>query len=164
MRGRLLQNLVAAPQFEVLLLGDASDRRARWSQGPDAGRCPLGLAQPSTVHPDVSATDRIAAHCGRVFTHMGTSARCYLGSELRRTRYGLEARSAVRGSSSTNVKRRRDERMMRRWGAAGILRAVKGFPRLQGNTAMPRLATALRARDRQLGLVAAQHYRQVAFT
>ena len=40
----------------------------------------------------------------------------------------------------------------RSWVAAGVLEAVKGFRRLKGCGDMPRLVTALRARDQQLGL------------
>lgn len=53
-----------------------------------------------------------------------------------------------------NVKRWRGGQMMLRWVAAGVLEAVKGFRRLKGCTDMPRLVTALRARDQRLGLVA----------
>jgi transposase-like protein len=52
-----------------------------------------------------------------------------------------------------NVKRWRGGHMMLRWVAAGMLEAVKGFRRLKGCGDMPRLVTALRLRDQQLGLV-----------
>ena len=52
--------------------------------------------------------------------------------------------------------------MMLRWVAAGILEAVKGFRRLKGYADMPTLVNALRARDRQLGLLNAEENRQVA--
>ena len=42
--------------------------------------------------------------------------------------------------------------MMLRWVAAGVLEAVKGFRRLKGCGDMPRLVSALRARDQRLGL------------
>jgi putative transposase len=45
--------------------------------------------------------------------------------------------------------------MVVRWVAAGVLEAVKGFRRLKGHKAMPQLVAALRARDQQLGIVAA---------
>ncbi|HEY5546927.1 MAG TPA: IS256 family transposase [Gemmatimonadaceae bacterium] len=61
-----------------------------------------------------------------------------------------------------NVKRWRGGQMMLRWVAAGVLEAVKGFRRLKGYADMPTLVAALRARDRQLGLVAAQNERQIA--
>jgi putative transposase len=61
-----------------------------------------------------------------------------------------------------NVKRWRGGQMMLRWVAAGILEAVKGFRRLKGYADMPTLVSALRARDRQLGLVAAEEERQIA--
>ena len=51
---------------------------------------------------------------------------------------------------------------MLRWVAAGILEAAKGFRRLQGYADMPTLVNALRARDRQLGLITADGDRQVA--
>jgi len=54
-----------------------------------------------------------------------------------------------------NVKRWRSGQMMVRWVAAGVLEAVKGFRRLKGHGDMPRLVTALRARDQQLGLAVA---------
>jgi putative transposase len=52
-----------------------------------------------------------------------------------------------------NVKRWRGGQMVLRWVAAGVLEAVKGFRRLKGHQEMPKLITALRARDQQLGLV-----------
>jgi transposase-like protein len=61
-----------------------------------------------------------------------------------------------------NVKRWRGGQMMLRWVAAGLLEAVKGFRRLKGYADMPSLVSALRGRDRQLGLVAAEGDRQVA--
>ncbi len=61
-----------------------------------------------------------------------------------------------------NVKRWRGGQMMLRWVAAGVLEAVKGFRRLKGYADMPTLVSALRARDRQLGLVSPEGNRQVA--
>ena len=55
-----------------------------------------------------------------------------------------------------NVKRWRSGKMIVRWVAVGILEAVKGFRRLKGCADMPKLVTALRARDQQLGLVIAE--------
>jgi hypothetical protein len=52
--------------------------------------------------------------------------------------------------------------MMLRWVPAGVLEAVKGFRRLKGDADMPLLVAALRARDRQLGLVSALEDRQIA--
>jgi len=52
-----------------------------------------------------------------------------------------------------NVKRWRGGQMVLRWVAAGVLEAVKGFRRVKGHKEMPKLVTALRARDQQLGLV-----------
>ena len=61
-----------------------------------------------------------------------------------------------------NVKRWRSGQMRLRWVAAGVLEAVKGFRRVKGYADMPMLIAALRARDRQLGLVAASEERQIA--
>ena len=55
-------------------------------------------------------------------------------------------------TTSRDVKRWRGGQMMLRWVAAGVLEAVKGFRRLKGCGDMPRLVTALRARDQRLGL------------
>jgi transposase-like protein len=65
-------------------------------------------------------------------------------------------------SVKRNVKRWRGGQMMLRWVAAGILEAAKGFRRLKGYADMPTLVNALRARDRQLGLITADGDRQVA--
>ncbi|HEY7791467.1 MAG TPA: hypothetical protein VIC33_13190 [Vicinamibacterales bacterium] len=61
-----------------------------------------------------------------------------------------------------NVKRWRGGQMMLRWFAAGGLEVVKGFRRLKGYADMPTLVSALRARDRQLGLATTAGDRQVA--
>jgi hypothetical protein len=61
-----------------------------------------------------------------------------------------------------NVKLWRGGQMMLRWVAAGVLEAVKGFRRVKGYADMPTLVSALRARDRQLGLLKAEQDRQVA--
>src|SRR5215510_6400332 len=65
-------------------------------------------------------------------------------------------------SVKRNVKRWRGGQMMLRWVAAGILEAVKGFRRLKGYADMPTLVSALRARDRRLGLATTEGDRQVA--
>jgi putative transposase len=65
-------------------------------------------------------------------------------------------------SVKRNVKRWRGGQMMLRWVAAGILEAAKGFRRLKGYADMPTLVNALRARDRQPGLITADGDRQVA--
>ena len=61
-----------------------------------------------------------------------------------------------------NVKRWRSGQLMLRWVAAGVLEAVKGFRRVKGYADMPTLVAALRARDRQLGLIPASEERQIA--
>ena len=50
------------------------------------------------------------------------------------------------------VKRWRGGTMLLRWVTAGILEAERGFRRLKGAKDLPQLVTALRHRDRQLGL------------
>ena len=61
-----------------------------------------------------------------------------------------------------NVKRWRSGRMVLRWVAAGVLEAEKGFRRLKGYPALPRLIAAVRARDQQLGLNSSESSPQVA--
>lgn len=61
-----------------------------------------------------------------------------------------------------NVKRWRGGKMVVRWVTAGVLEAVKGFRRLKGHADMPTLVAALRARDRQLGLVASSEEQKIA--
>jgi putative transposase len=91
------------------------------------------------------------------------------GLEETLTIIGLQLSPALRRSLSTtnaaeslisrtrhvkrNVKRWRGGQMVLRWVTAGVLEAVKGFRRLKGHKEMPKLVTALRARDQQLGLV-----------
>src|SRR5688500_15929916 len=88
-----------------------------------------------------------------------------LSARLRRslaTTNAAESLISRTRSVKRNVKRWRGGQMMLRWVAAGILEAVKGFRRLKGYADMPTLVNALRARDRQLGLVSAEGDRQVA--
>jgi putative transposase len=61
-----------------------------------------------------------------------------------------------------NVKRWQGGHMMLRWVTAGILEAVGGFRRLKGYADMLTLVNALRARNRQLGLLTPEGDRQVA--
>ena len=74
------------------------------------------------------------------------------------------AASLISGTRSVkrNVKRWRGGPMMVRRVAVGILEAVKGLRRLKWDADMPTLVKALRAGDRQLGLVTAEGDRQVA--
>jgi transposase-like protein len=88
-----------------------------------------------------------------------------LSSRLRRslaTTNAAESLISRTRAVKRNVKRWRGGQMMLRWVAAGILEAVKGFRRLTGYADMPMLVSALRARDRQLGLVTTTEDRQVA--
>lgn len=103
--------------------------------------------------------------CGRGLDETLTVLTRHLSPRLRRS---LATPNAVESLISRtrlvkrNVKRWRACQMMLRWVAAGILEAVKGFRRLKGYADMPTLVSALRARDRQLGLVSAEEDRQVA--
>jgi putative transposase len=88
-----------------------------------------------------------------------------LSSRLRRslaTTNAVESLLSRTRHVKRNVKRWRGGHMMLRWVAAGVLEAAKGFRRLKGYADMPTLVAALRARDQQLGLVAAQDGRQIA--
>lgn len=88
-----------------------------------------------------------------------------LSSRLRRSLATTNAAESLLSRTrhvKRNVKRWRGGHMMLRWVAAGVLEAVKGFRRLKGYADMPTLVTALRARDQQLGLVAAPEARQIA--
>ena len=60
-----------------------------------------------------------------------------------------------------NVKRWRGGQMMLRWVAAGVLEAVRGFRRLKGCGDMPRLVSALRARDPTTGARCLRRERRV---
>jgi transposase-like protein len=88
-----------------------------------------------------------------------------LSPRLRRslaTTNAIESLISRTRSVKRNVKRWRGGKMMVRWVAAGILEAVKGFRRLKGYADMPMLVSALRARDRQLGLGNKEGDRKVA--
>jgi len=100
--------------------------------------------------------------------HPGAAESVREGLEETLTILGLGLTSTLRRSLSTtnaaeslisrtrhvkrNVKRWRSGQMVVRWAAAGVLEAVKGFRRIKGHKEMPRLVTALRLRDQQLGL------------
>ena len=83
----------------------------------------------------------------------------HLSDRLRRsltTTNAIESLMSRTRHIKHNVKRWRNGKMIVRWVAVGILEAVKGFRRLKGCADMPKLVTALRARDQQLGLVIAE--------
>ena len=89
----------------------------------------------------------------------------HLSARLRRSLATTNAAESLLSRTrhvKRNVKRWRGEQMMLRWVAAGVLEAVTGFRRVKGYADMPTLVAALRARDRQLGLAAAQEERQIA--
>ena len=80
-----------------------------------------------------------------------------------RLQRSLTTTNAAEGviSRTRHVKRWRGK-MMLRWVAAGVLEAVKGFRRLKGFRDMPKLVSALRARDQQLGFSAREGVEHVA--
>lgn len=83
----------------------------------------------------------------------------HLSDRLRRslaTTNAIESLMSRTRHIKHNVKRWRNGKMIVRWVAVGILEAVKGFRRLKGCADMPKLVTALRARDQQCGLVIAE--------
>jgi transposase-like protein len=89
----------------------------------------------------------------------------HLSARLRRSLATTNAAESLLSRTrhvKRNVTRWRGGQMMLRWVAAGVLEAVKGFRRLKGYADMPTLVTALRTRDRQLGLGGAQEERRIA--
>jgi putative transposase len=83
----------------------------------------------------------------------------HLSDRLRRsltTTNAIESLMSRTRHIKHNVKRWRSGKMIVRWVAVGILEAVKGFRRLKGCADMPKLVTALRTRDQQIGLVIAE--------
>jgi hypothetical protein len=83
----------------------------------------------------------------------------HLSDRLRRsltTTNAIESLMSRTRHIKHNVKRWRSGKVIVRWVAVGILEAVKGFRRLKGCADMPKLVTALRTRDQQIGLVIAE--------
>lgn len=83
----------------------------------------------------------------------------HLSDRLRRsltTTNAIESLMSRTRHIKHHVKRWRNGKMIVRWVAVSILEAVTGFRRLKGCADMPKLVTALRARDQQLGLVIAE--------
>ena len=69
------------------------------------------------------------------------------GLTLRRTFATTNAIENMNGSLrriARNVKRWKDEKMIRRWVALGIAEAQKGFRRVKGYMSMPSLVAAIR--------------------
>ncbi len=82
-----------------------------------------------------------------------TVIRLGLPPTLRRTFATTNAIENMNGSLrriARNVKRWKDETMIRRWVALGIVEAQKGFRRVKGHTDMPILAAALRPTAKSL--------------
>jgi putative transposase len=55
----------------------------------------------------------------------------------------LPARSSIARDTTRNVKPWRDGKMIKRWGAAGMLNAERSFGRLEGYRQLPMLVAAL---------------------
>ena len=92
---------------------------------------------------------------GKGWTKTLTVLTLHLSTRLQRSLATTNAAESLLSRTrhvKRNVKRWRGGQMMLRWVAAGVLEAVKGFRRLKGCGDMPRLVTALRARDQRLGL------------
>jgi transposase-like protein len=85
-----------------------------------------------------------------------------------RLRHSLATTNAIESLISRtrhvkrNVKRWRGGTMIVRWVATAVLEATKGFRRLKGKADMPKLVTALRARDQQLGFTSHEIVERVA--
>lgn len=78
---------------------------------------------------------------------MFTVRRLGIGDRLARTLTStnpIESMISVGRSTTHNVKRWRDGTMVKRWAAAGMLNAERGFRRVKGCKEMPKLVDALR--------------------
>jgi putative transposase len=148
-----------------------NDRQRPWAQAilrrayqsadlKTAQRLLLDLARRlETEHP--SAAESVREGLDETLTVLTLN----LSARLRRslaTTNAVESLLSRTRHVKRNVKRWRSGQMMVRWVAAGVLEAVKGFRRVKGYADMPTLVAALRARDRQLGLVTASEQRQIA--
>jgi transposase-like protein len=148
-----------------------NDRQRPWAQAilrrayqsadvKTAQRLLLDLARRlETEHP--SAAESVREGLDETLTVLTLNLSARLRRSLATTNAAESLLSRTR-HVKRNVKRWRGGQMMLRWVAAGVLEAVKGFRRLKGYADMPTLVAALRARDRQLGLVVAQEERQIA--
>jgi putative transposase len=118
-----------------------------------ARRLLLDLARRlETNHP--SAAESLREGLDETLTVLGLN----LSDTLRRSLTTTNAAESLISRTrhiKRNVKRWRGGQMVVRWVATGVLEAVKGFRRLKGHKAMPQLVAALRARDQELGIVAA---------
>lgn len=148
-----------------------NDRQRPWAQAilrrayqstdvKTAQRLLLDLARRlETEHP--SAAESVREGLDETLTVLTLNLSARLRRSLATTNAAESLLSRTR-HVKRNVKRWRSGQMMLRWVAAGVLEAVKGFRRVKGYADMPTLVAALRARDRQLGLNAAQEERQIA--
>ena len=155
----------------VVILEYLNDRQRPWAQAilrrayqsadaKTAQRLLVDLAKRlETEHPSAAASVREGLDETLTVLTLNLSAR------LRRSLATTNAAESLLSRTrhvKRNVKRWRSGQMMLRWVAAGVLEAVKGFRRVKGYADMPMLVAALRARDRQLGLVSASEERQIA--
>ncbi len=135
-------------------------RRAYRSEVPAARRLLHDLAR--RLEPDYpSAAESVREGLDETLTVMALGLSERLQRSLTTTNAAESLISRTR-HVKRNVKRWRGGKMILRWVAAGVLEAVKGFRRLKGHRDMPKLVTALRARDQQLGLIARAEAEKIA--
>jgi len=135
-------------------------RRAYRSEVPAARRLLQDLARRlETDYP--SAAESVREGLDETLTVMALGLSERLQRSLTTTNAAESLISRTR-HVKRNVKRWRGGKMMLRWVAAGVLEAVKGFRRLKGHRDMPKLVTALRARDQQIGFVVGAEVEKIA--
>jgi transposase-like protein len=96
---------------------------------------------------DSNGEDSAAASLREGLDETLTVMRLNLPPSLRRTFATTNAIENMNGSLrriARNVKRWKDEKMIRRWVALGIAEAQKGFRRVKGYMSMPSLVAAIR--------------------
>lgn len=91
-------------------------------------------------HPDAAASLREGLEDMFTVRRLGLSDR--LARTLTNTN-AIESMISIARSTSNNVKRWRDGKMIKRWAAAGMLNAERSFRRLKGCRDMPALVAAL---------------------
>jgi transposase-like protein len=104
---------------------------------------------------EANGEDSAAASLREGLDETLTVMRLNLPSSLRRTMATTNAIENLNGSLrriARNVKRWRDEAMIRRWVALGIAEAQRGFRRVKGYRDIPSLLTALRPATEQVAV------------
>jgi putative transposase len=118
--------------------------RKAWAD-PDHGRALAALkalaAQLAKVHPDAAGSLREGLEETLTLTRLG------IDGALKRTLCStnpIESMLSTVRRTQRNVKRWRDGDMRRRWTAAGMAEAQKGFRRVKGHRDLPKLTAAIR--------------------